>query len=252
MFPCFLPVSELLLILQFDLRRRIATKLLCCTSLSEKNKQLPNSIRLNAIVSDPTNPNYLALGGSDEYARVYDIRKCQWDESSNLDIPVNMFCPKHLIEACNVHITGLAYSNRSELLVSYNDEHIYLFQKNMGLGPLPSSSSVVDLQLEKPQVYMGHRNSQTVKGVSFFGPDDDYVLSGSDCGHIFIWRKKGAKLVRLMRGDRRIVNNLEPHPCMPIFATCGIENDVKLWAPTATVGPPLPGNVGKVLFLAAS
>ncbi|XP_060668218.1 uncharacterized protein LOC107411284 [Ziziphus jujuba] len=231
----------------FDLRSRIATKLLCCTSLSAKNEQVQNSIRLNAIVIDPTNPNYLAVGGSDEYARVYDIRKCQWDESSNLDVPVNMFCPKHLIETSNIHITGLAYSNTSELLVSYNDEHIYLFQKNMGLGPSPSSALVEGMQLEEPQVYLGHRNSQTVKGVSFFGPDDDYVLSGSDCGHIFIWRKKGAKLVRLMRGDRRVVNHLEPHPYMPIFATCGIENDVKLWAPTATDGPPLPDNVGKIM-----
>ncbi|KAF3455071.1 hypothetical protein FNV43_RR05519 [Rhamnella rubrinervis] len=220
----------------FDLRSSIATKLSRCMSFSAKNKHLPSSIRLNTIAIDPRNPNYLAVGGSDEYARVYDIRKFRWDDSSNPDIPVNIFCPNHLTKTKGIHITGLAYSNTSELLISYSDEYIYLFQKNMGLA-----------KLEEPQVYLGHRNAQTVKGVSFFGPDDDYVLSGSDCGHIFIWRKRGAKLVRLMIGDRQVVNHLEPHPHMPIFATCGIENDVKLWAPIATDVPPLPDDIGKIM-----
>ena len=195
---------------------------------------------------DPRNPNYFAVGGSDEYARVYDIRKHQLDSSNSLDRPVNTFCPHHLVGA-DVHITGLAYSKTSELLVSYNDELIYLFQKNMGMGPTPLSVPPEELQkLEKPQVYSGHRNSQTVKGVSFFGPTDDYVLSGSDCGHIFIWKKKGAKLVRLMVGDKQIVNHLQSHPYMPIFASCGIENSIKLWIPMADGILPMPGDAEKV------
>lgn len=238
----------LLLCLQYDLRTSIATKLSRCMSFSA-NRQPPSSIRLNTIVIDPRSPNHLAVGGSDEYARVYDIRKFLWDESSNPDTPVNLFCPNHLMKTRDIRITGLAYSNTSELLVSYNDEHIYLFQKNMGLGPSPHSASVKDLQKpDEPEVYLGHRNSRTIKGVSFFGPDDDYVLSGSDCGHIFIWRKKGAKLVRMMIGDQSVVNHLEPHPHMPFIATCGFEKDVKLWTPTATDVSPLPDNVAKVLL----
>lgn len=237
----------LLFLLQFDLRSNIATRLFHCTSLTETSQQLKNIVSLNAIVIDPRNPHYFAVGGDNEFARVYDIRKCNMP--SNLDKPVNTFCPRHLIEANNVHITGLAYSCTSELLVSYNDEHIYLFRKNMGWGPTPPSASCEDIQeLEEPQVYQGHRNAQTVKGVSFFGPGDEYVLSGSDCGHIFVWRKKGAKLIRLMIGDRRIVNHLEPHPHMPFFATCGIESSVKIWTPLATDGPPLPTNVEKVCY----
>jgi WD repeat-containing protein 42A len=45
----------------------------------------------------------------------------------------------------------------------------------------------------KPQMYEGHRNHHTVKSVIFFGPNTEYVISGSDCGRIFIWRKKGKK-----------------------------------------------------------
>lgn len=43
------------------------------------------------------------------------------------------------------------------------------------------------------------RNSQTVKGVSFYGAQHEYVISGSDCGHIFVWHKKGGALLKIMK-----------------------------------------------------
>ncbi|KAJ8768733.1 hypothetical protein K2173_023637 [Erythroxylum novogranatense] len=231
----------------FDMRTDSSTKLFYCTVLADSKRHL-NTIKLNAIEIDSRNPNYFAVGGSDEYARVYDIRKCQWNASCQADVPVNTFCPRHLMGNESVHITGLAYSNMSELLLTYNDELIYVFQKNMGMGPSPVSIQPEDLQkMEDPQVYMGHRNSQTIKGVNFFGPNHEYVMSGSDCGHIFIWKKQGAKLVRVMLGDQDVVNQLEPHPHLPIFATCGIEKSVKLWTPIASEAPPLPGNIEKIM-----
>lgn len=233
----------------FDLRSNSSTKLFSCSSLAENNKrQYSSSMRLNAIVIDPRNPNYFALGASDKYARVYDIRMNHCDPSSNLDRPVNTFCPKHLIKTRDVHVTGLAYSNMSELLVSYNDDLIYLFQKNMGLGPTPLTVPPDDLEnAEDPQVYAGHRNSLTVKGVSFFGPSSEYIMSGSDCRHIFIWKKKGARLVRVMVGDRRIVNDVEAHPTIPVLASCGLEKNIKLWAPTSKDIQPLPLDLDVIL-----
>jgi len=57
----------------------------------------------------------------------------------------------------------------------------------MGLRPNPKSVSVeARNDLEAPHVYKGHRNAQIVKGVNFFGPNTEYVVSGSDCGRIFI------------------------------------------------------------------
>ncbi|XP_047307937.1 DDB1- and CUL4-associated factor 8 [Impatiens glandulifera] len=224
----------------FDLRSNSTRKLFYCSSLPTEKKHSIVGIRLNAIVIDPRNPNYFAIGGSEGFARVYDIR--------NSDRLVNTYCPHHLIESRDVHITALAYSNESELLVSYNNEQIYLFKKSMGLGPLPYSVSQEDQQkLEQPQVYSGHRNSRTVKGVSFFGPNDEYVMSGSDCGHMFIWKKKSAKLVRLAVGDKCILNQLEPHPYMPVIATSGLEKTIKLWAPSSNDFLPLPENVEKIM-----
>lgn len=233
------------LVQHFDLRNSSPTKLFTCSSFSE-NK---HPVRLNSIVVDRRNPNYFAIGGFDEFARVYDIRQYQSYDSLGSDRPVNTFSPRHLIGSDNVHITALAYSIRSELLVSYNDELIYLFQKDMGMGPRPASICPPEnlQELDQPQVYSGHRNSQTVKGVSFFGPNDEYIVSGSDCGHVYIWKKKGGELVRMMVGDKNIVNCVEPHPYVPFLATSGFDKSIKLWGPIAKKPAPLPKNVEEIM-----
>lgn len=119
----------------------------------------------------------------------------------------------------------------------------------MGFGSSPVGISAEKLQeMEEPQVYTGHRNAQTVKGVNFMGPNDEYVMSGSDCGHIFIWKKRGGKLVRAMLGDRRVVNQLESHPHITFLASCGIERSVKLWTPVSNDVMSLPENIEKVII----
>ena len=71
-----------------------------------------------------------------------------------------------------------------------------------------------------------------VKGVNFYGRNSEYVISGSDCGHVFIWDKDSEKCIWYDRGDDDgTVNVLEPHPHFPIIATSGLEHDVKIWAP---------------------
>lgn len=98
----------------------------------------------------------------------------------------------------------------------------------------------------KPQAYEGHRNHKTVKGVNFFGPNSEYVVSGSDCGRIFIWKKKGGELVALMKGDDSVVNCLEPHPHVTVLATSGIDDTIKVWAPLSERLIDLPTDAEKV------
>jgi nuclear receptor interaction protein len=54
--------------------------------------------------------------------------------------------------------------------------------------------------------YRGHCNVKTVKDVNFFGLNDEYVVSGSDSGHIFIWDRKTSNLVNILEGDTDVVN----------------------------------------------
>lgn len=85
---------------------------------------------------------------------------------------------------------------------------------------------------EMTRVYKGHRNARTmIKEANFWG--DEYVLSGSDCGRIFIWEKYSAELVMILQGDKHVVNCVQPHPFDPILASSGIDYDIKLWTPSA-------------------
>jgi nuclear receptor interaction protein len=56
------------------------------------------------------------------------------------------------------------------------------------------------------RIYTGHCNVRTVKDVNFFGQQDEYVVSGSDCGHLFVWDRKTANLVNILEGDGEVVN----------------------------------------------
>ena len=136
-----------------------------------------------------------------------------------------------------------------EVVMSYTGEHPHDFSEKReqvtvlsacssiclsvqdNILPLPLTSAC-DGQSEKAQgkqakavrghCDVGHRNSQTVKGVSFLGEGDRFVMSGSDDGHIYIWSTSDGILRQWLPGDRHVVNCLEPHPCQPLaFATSG-------------------------------
>lgn len=55
-------------------------------------------------------------------------------------------------------------------------------------------------------VYRGHCNIKTVKDVNYYGMNDEYVVSGCDSGHVFMWDRKTAKLVNILEGDGEVVN----------------------------------------------
>ena len=59
------------------------------------------------------------------------------------------------------------------------------------------------------RVYRGHCNIQTVKDVNYYGLDDEYVVSGSDSGHLFIWDRKSSRLVNILKGDSSTVNVIQ-------------------------------------------
>ncbi|KAF8076438.1 WD repeat-containing protein [Lyophyllum atratum] len=79
--------------------------------------------------------------------------------------------------------------------------------------------------------YTGARNVATVKDVNFLGPSDEYVVSGSDDGNFFIWRKATEALHGIYEGDSTVVNMVESHPCLPLVAVSGIDHTIKIFAP---------------------
>ena len=85
----------------------------------------------------------------------------------------------------------------------------------------------------------GHVNVGTIKEVAFSGMDQEYVLSGSDCGSVFIWSVATGKIVNVLQNaDQRTVNCMATNPqdCTTL-ATSGIDTSVKIWTPTRAEEP---------------
>jgi nuclear receptor interaction protein len=81
--------------------------------------------------------------------------------------------------------------------------------------------------------YTGHCNVRTVKDVNFFGLQDEYVVSGSDSGHVFIWDRKTSQLLNILEGDGEVVNVVQGHPYEPTIAVSGIDHTIKIFSPDA-------------------
>ena len=77
--------------------------------------------------------------------------------------------------------------------------------------------------------YVGHRNVKTfLKSVAFMC-DDAYVSTGSDCGGMFVWDARTCELVLKVQADSQVVNNVCPHPSLPMVVTSGIDDCMRVW-----------------------
>lgn len=85
--------------------------------------------------------------------------------------------------------------------------------------------------------FIGYCNIQTdIKEARFFGGHDTHIVAGSDDGHALIWEKDSGKLVNALKADNDIVNCVQVHPFDACLATSGIENVIRLWSPTESLG----------------
>ena len=91
--------------------------------------------------------------------------------------------------------------------------------------------------------FSGHCNIETIKDVGFYGLHDEYIVSGSDDGHLFIWDKETSKIVQILHADEDVVNVVKGHPFLPILAASGIDSTVKIFSPTSR--PPSSSRIAK-------
>ncbi|KIW62421.1 hypothetical protein, variant 1 [Phialophora macrospora] len=106
-----------------------------------------------------------------------------------------------------------------------------LFRRRLGFARSQNRASV---NLHVPysshtRVYKGHCNTRTVKDVNYYGLNDEYVVSGSDDGHFFIWDRKTSKILNILEGDGEVVNVVQGHPYEPMIACSGIDSTVKIF-----------------------
>eukprot|EP01038_Epipyxis_sp_PR26KG_P010156 gene10156-13663_t len=152
-------------------------------------------------------------------------------------IDVSTCCRQHRLLS-TVSMSGLQVSKDDRhILASYQGDQIYTFDLNGAVEDHNGASAVAG----------GHINYSTfLKNVSYFGQNDEYILSGSDSGHVWIWDAKPKNaytdmtytanhkypicdVVNVLKADSRTCNGVVPHPYYPIFASYGIDSDVKIW-----------------------
>lgn len=201
-----------------DVRDNKQVKLVTVQTLDDRK------IALYSINSHPLDSHQFCVSGRNHVVRTYDQRK--------LSTVLNTYCPGHFkkkTDLIGLHVTCAIYNyNGTEILASYSDDDIYLFDVNT------TSNNYV-------HCYQGHRNGATVKGVNFFGPKSEYVVSGSDCGNLYFWDKNTESIVQwMLADDSGVVNCLEPHPQLPIICTSGLDWDVKVWVPSNENEPNMP------------
>lgn len=171
--------------------------------------------------------------------------------------------PLSLSEESNVSVSGLDLSHDgNELLVSYESDQIYTFPvfpssqsprraATDQLEELLSKDSEVeeDNQEEKlypwghgkrvlPELaaYGSHLNRFTfLKNARYAGPRDEYICTGSDSGHAWVYEKATGAVVSFWKADNSTCNGVVPHPTLPIFMTYGIESTAKLWRASTPV-----------------
>ncbi|XP_021485592.1 DDB1- and CUL4-associated factor 8-like [Meriones unguiculatus] len=211
----FLTSGEDAAVFSIDLRQASPASKVVVTR--DDNKK----VGLYTVFVNPANVYQFAVGGKDQFVRIYDQRKI--DPNVNNGV-LKKFCPHHLL-SCDfpAYITSLMYSyDGTELLASYSDEDIYIFNSSESDGA------------QYAKRYKGHRNNAAVKGVNFYGPRSEFVMSGSDCGHIFIWEKSCCQIVQFLEADEGgTINCIDAHPYLPVLASCGPGHEVKIWAPIA-------------------
>ena len=132
------------------------------------------------------------------------------------------------------------------------EERHFMFQSASARGKLREKVESGVPCYSHSRQYRGHCNVKTVKDANFFGLQDEYVVSGSDGGHLFIWDKKTSALVNILEGDNEVVNVVQGkpssripcrglllmhvkstlgHPYEPVLAVSGIDHTIKIFSP---------------------
>ena len=176
---------------------------------------------------------------------------------------IQYYKPMALSEENSVSVSGLDLSrDGKELLVSYESDQIYTFPVfPYSQSPRRASTDQLEELLSKdtdtdqnddddnlcpwgqgkrvlPELaaYGAHLNRFTfLKNARYAGPRDDYICTGSDSGHAWIYEKATGAVVSFWKADQSTCNGVVPHPTLPIFVTYGIDKTAKLWRSTIPV-----------------
>ena len=76
----------------------------------------------------------------------------------------------------------------------------------------------------------GHLNQATfLKNCAYWGPREEYVVSGGDQGIVWIWDRFSGRVANLVKADETVCSGTAPRPYLPWLASYGVESTVRVW-----------------------
>ena len=185
-----------------------------------------------AIEFNPIMPEVVALGTSTKAVLLFDVRK--FSTCLAKVVPEFTQISPDPSPGETEAVSGLAWDKRNRLIVNYCRQSVVEMDFSMiqckGNDPVLYR---VGSTCEIPRQWTGRANHQTfLKEVALFG-NGDYVVTGGDCGNIYIWERFGnQKLILKQAADPHVLNCVAPHPFIPIIASSGIASFVSIWSPS--------------------
>ncbi|KAI9209708.1 WD40-repeat-containing domain protein [Polychytrium aggregatum] len=78
--------------------------------------------------------------------------------------------------------------------------------------------------------YVGQKQGRFLIRSCFGGKEQNFVLSGSEDGAIYIWRRESASLIELLEGHEGCVNHVAWNPGLRVFASASDDHTIRIWA----------------------
>ena len=175
-----------------------------------KNKY-EDPLYINTIDTGLDDPFLMAVGGFDSKVKLFDRRQLNTYNPS----PLKSFL---LSGQSNSSVPQMKFaasikfsSDGTFLLVSYKGDDIYLYD-------VPSHNST------PLKCYRGRmaRFWSPTPAVTFFSPNDKYIVGGSQCGHIFLWDRDDENVLNCIDQDT-FSRKLAVHPNQPMLATSSMD-----------------------------
>ncbi|GMT28618.1 hypothetical protein PFISCL1PPCAC_19915, partial [Pristionchus fissidentatus] len=104
------------------------------------------------------------------------------------------------------------------------------------------------------QRYAGYHVNQStdIKEAAFFGPSEEFIMCGSDSGHIVVYNRENSSVATLLKADSSIVNVIQPHPSLPLIASSGLDKKFVLFAPFNHSCTPLMAPLSRRVHFSAA
>ena len=131
-------------------------------------------------------------------------------------------------------------SSSSSNSYTFSSSHSQLQRTLPSVAPMIAESTPIPmikdveptLSTNYCQRFVGASNIATdIKETIFLGLKGEYIAAGSDDGRYFIWDRFTGEILLCRSADPDVLNSIVAHPLLPVFATAGLDDCIRIWGP---------------------